>query len=148
MEIFDIITDIDGVLVNTPPWDPVPLAADGFYEFSSHCAKNFGIIVTAAWPARIVLSSSHKTKYTLEQWKELSTRRGIAYVDFTLVDANKTRSKEVKSWLSSNPGDNYVIIDDDKELGNLSSAAKKHWFQTAPLTGLIVTGKQIGRAHV
>ena len=54
MEIFDIITDIDGVLVNTPPWDPVPLAADGFYEFSSHCVKNFSIIVTAAWPARIV----------------------------------------------------------------------------------------------
>lgn len=71
-----ILLDLDGVLITTPPWRAVAMAADGFCQFNEKAAKNLAYIL-AVTKASIVLTTSHRINYSLSQWREILHNRGI-----------------------------------------------------------------------
>ena len=88
--------------------------------------------------AKIILTTSHKSNYTNEQWTILFKNRNIDAVIETLpknVD-NLSRKDEIINYLDSNL-DDYLIIDDDSQLNTLPSHIKEKLILTSPLIGLV-----------
>lgn len=133
-----LLLDIDGVMVQAAPWKKVELHADGFFQFLPNAISNLKEIISETG-ASIVLTTSHKSTYSLEKWEELFKTRGIiAKVD--KLDDNTdllSRKEELLNWLSKNKDlDDFVIIDDDKSLHDLPNNIKERIVFTQPLIGL------------
>ncbi|WP_164714244.1 HAD domain-containing protein [Chitinophaga rhizosphaerae] len=81
-----ILLDIDGVMVPANSWKPPDLDADGFYRFSPVASDQLQwLLVKTA--ATIILTTSHRTRYSSLQWTEILRRRISAVKDvFTLDD--------------------------------------------------------------
>lgn len=141
-----VLLDFDGVMVTTPTWQTVEQLADGFMKFNESCAKNLAEIL-AITQADIVLTTTHRIHYDEQTWRMLLQNRGIFTNQVTKVNEAKSftelsiRCDEVIAWVTANPNENYVIIDDDKSLRELPSAIKYRWVETAFHKGLTVEGK-------
>lgn len=133
-----ILLDIDGVMVQAAPWKKVELHPDGFYQFMPQAVSNLKEIISETG-ASIVLTTSHKSAYSLEKWQELFRNRGI---DTTIdkLDDNPdllSRKDELLNWFSKNEClDDFVILDDDKSLHDLPGYLKEKVVFTQPLVGL------------
>jgi diphthamide synthase subunit DPH2 len=133
-----ILLDIDGVMVQAAPWKRVELLNDGFSSFNDRAVSGLQRIISGT-NASIVLTTSHKYKYTLSQWKDIFKHRGIIVSIDRLEDNNNflSRKEEILRWVSKNRNiEDYVIIDDDKSLNGLPSNIKEKLVQTSPLIGL------------
>jgi hypothetical protein len=134
-----ILLDIDGVMLPAKPWSSLPLFEDGFYDFNkkSVAALNKLLLKTEA---KIILTTSHKYKFSLKKWVTIFVNRGIHINTIDRLNENtdfQNRASEIKNWLSSNiTKEKFVIIDDDKSLNDLPKYIKKHLVQTKPLIGL------------
>lgn len=133
-----ILLDIDGVMVQAASWKPVEILPDGFSSFNARAVSGLQRIISGT-NASIVLTTSHKYKYSLSQWKEIFKRRGIvASIDRLEDNLNfLNRKEEILRWVSKNSNiEDYVIIDDDKSLNGLPFNIKERLVQTSAMIGL------------
>lgn len=136
-----ILLDIDGVLETTPAWRRTESLSDGFMKFNEHALKNFSILYERT-NAAIVLTTTHRIKYDLAQWKEIFKMRGLNFEtisklnDKTEISQLLDRGTEIKEWVESKgKNENYVIIDDDLSIHGLPDNIKERWVSTKPLIG-------------
>ena len=133
-----IFLDIDGVMVPAKGWKSPELLEDGFPSFSVAATQVLQKIMSEQ--TALVLTSSHKSNYTLEEWKNIFLRRGIVVHRLKSLDKNVNhlnRKDEVLNWFANHLADeNFVILDDDKSLNSLPSHLKDHLVLTSSLIGL------------
>src|SRR5690606_11877102 len=116
--------DIDGVMVPANSWRRPEILEDGFPEFSPKAISSLNRIISNS-SADIVLTTSHKFKYSLKEWKDIFKRRNIHVNKITRLPENidhLNRKDELLSWFKAKyREDNFLIIDDDKSLNALPS---------------------------
>ena len=78
--------DIDGVMVPAKGWKIPELLEDGFPCFSVAATQVLQKIMSEQ--TTLVLTSSHKSNYTLEEWKNIFGRRGIVVHRLKSLDKN------------------------------------------------------------
>ena len=133
-----LLLDIDGVMVQAASWKRVEIHPDGFFQFMPHAVSNLRDIISETG-ASIVLTTSHKSTYSLEKWEEVFNNRGIAAKIDKLDDNTDllSRKDEILNWLSkTGMTEDFVIIDDDKSLHDLPKSIKEKVVFTQPLIGL------------
>lgn len=134
-----ILLDIDGVMLSASSWKPVERLDDGFSSFSPRAVSSLQRIISETG-ASIVLTTSHKSTYSLAQWRKIFKKRGIDVSIVGKLEDNTTflsRKEEILNWQLKNKSVNdYVILDDDKSLNGLPSNIKDKLVLTSPMVGL------------
>ena len=141
-----ILLDIDGVMVPTTSWKPTEILSDGFANFSARAITNLQTIIYNTG-ASILLTTSHKSRYSNSEWEEIFKRRGIVTNINTLEpnEDNLNRKEEILRWFTKTSiSESFVILDDDKSLNGLSSNIKNKAIVTSGTVGL--TNDQAKRA--
>ena len=136
-----IFLDIDGVMVHGNPHKSVELENDGFYKFNSIAVE---ILTSVIYKTKdeLILSTSHRFRFNLMQWKEIFRSRGIATKSLSIVDSplqNRwSRKTEILNWIIEHnlDSEDIVIIDDDKSLNELPSYLKQRLVLTNSFVGL------------
>lgn len=131
--------DIDGVMVPAKSWKSPELLNDGFPSFSNRAVYALGKLLSKR-NVSIVLTTSHKSNYTVEEWKNIFRKRGLIVNKITTLPENKNnynRKEELLHWFRSNEiKEDFFIIDDDKSLNDLPNDLKNRLIQTTSSIGL------------
>jgi hypothetical protein len=133
-----IFLDIDGVMVIATGWKVPELLSDGFPVFSNRAVIALNKILSRT-NASLVLTTSHKSRYSVDVWKHIFATRGIHAKISRLENSvgYKNRKEEVLNWLQTHPQEKrFVIIDDDKSLNDLPPQLKSTLVLTSPYVGL------------
>jgi hypothetical protein len=134
-----ILLDIDGVMIPAASWKPVLILDDDFPQFSIKAVSNLNQILNETG-ASIVLTTSHKSRFSLAEWGSIFKTRGIDVKIQKLDDNidNLDRKGEVLNWIDKNRNyeEEYIIIDDDKTLNDLPAEIKERLVLTKPLIGI------------
>lgn len=133
-----LLLDIDGVMVQAASWKKVNHLEDGFFEFLPNAVNNLREILSETG-ASIVLTTSHKSSYSIIEWERIFATRGIQAKIEKLNDnvESLSRKDEILNWISqSKPALDFVIIDDDQSLHDLPRNIKDLVIFTKPLVGL------------
>ena len=89
---------------------------------------------------RVVLTTSHRERFTGDQWIKIFANRGIEIGSLSTLGPNpnfKKRKDEIQEWLTVHSIDeDFVIIDDDTSLHGLPKPLKEHVILTNSLIGL------------
>ena len=143
-----ILLDIDGVMVPAKGWTTPELLNDGFPDFSARAARVLQSLLSE--DTTVVLTTSHKSNYTIEEWKDIFRKRGINVEKIKSLDFNAeslSRKDEILNWFKANSiNENFAIIDDDKSLNSLPDSLKKHLILTSPYIGLTEEHLESARA--
>lgn len=135
-----ILLDIDGVMIPARPWQTYELGSDGFGMFNKMAVINLNQIITSCRNPEIILTTSHKHSFTLKQWQDIFSNRGVLPTQISRLDSNSSvmsRKDEILNWCLKNPIDNFIVIDDDKGLNSMDSVFKEdHLILTNPTIGL------------
>lgn len=130
--------DIDGVMVPAQSWKSPLLLNDGFPAFSSKATHALQQLLSEE--VTIMLTTSHKSNYSIEEWKNIFKRRGIHIDKIKTLPANTnnlSRKDELVNWFTlNNMNEQFVIIDDDKSLNELPKFLKDNLIQTSSHIGL------------
>lgn len=130
--------DIDGVMVPAKGWKSPEFLNDGFPAFSSKATSTLQNLISEN--VTLMLTTSHKAKFSIEEWKNIFKNRGINVEKIKSLPENfnnLSRKDEIVNWFNVNKVDEgFVIIDDDKSLNELPSFLKDNWIQTSPYIGL------------
>ena len=130
--------DIDGVMVPAKSWKSPELLNDGFPAFSTKAIV--ALQTSISEEDTIMLTTSHKAKFSIEEWKSIFKNRGINIKKIKSLPENfnhLSRKDEIVNWFNVNTIDeNFVIIDDDKSLNELPDFLKRNLIQTSPYIGL------------
>jgi 16S rRNA C1402 (ribose-2'-O) methylase RsmI len=136
-----ILLDIDGVLVTTPSWQIPDRLGDGFMQFNATAAQNL-LVLYEKTNADIVLTTTHRINYTIEQWHDIFKLRGFDFKniskinDKTSIETLGNRATEIQEWVEKqDENENYLVIDDDTSINRLSNEIKVRCVQTKPLLG-------------
>lgn len=139
-----IFLDIDGVMVSGATWKVPEFLEDGFPMFLENAVKSLNSLICE--DSKIILSTSHRDRFTLSEWKRLFRRRGIDVNEFEKIPSShglKKRKDEILEWFATHPRpENFLIIDDDKSLYDLPKDLKKHLVVTSSLMGLAMENLQ------
>lgn len=136
--------DIDGVMVHANPYRHVEQAADGFYVFSRAAVETFNTIFIAK-EDQVILSTSHRFRYSIVEWKKIFLDRDIRIDSLSLLDNVKqhlnhrfTRKDQVLGQIVRQglQTEEIIIIDDDKSLNDLPQALKSRLVLTSSYIGL------------
>lgn len=131
--------DIDGVMVPANSWRKLEILEDGFPQFSLKAISSLNRIISNS-SADIVLTTSHKSKYSLKEWENIFKLRNININKITRLPENVNylnRKDELLSWFDTKERtDNFIIIDDDKSLNGLPGFLKDKLIQTSASVGL------------
>jgi hypothetical protein len=134
-------------MVPAKSWESPKLLDDGFFEFSSAAVFVLQRIITE--DTTIMLTTSHKSRYTLEEWRTIFYRRGIKVNQIRSLDASDfsvNRREEILNWFHFNTTqEEFIIIDDDKSLNALPSFLKDKLILTSSIVGL--TEKHLDEIH-
>jgi hypothetical protein len=130
--------DIDGVMVPAKGWKCPEFLNDGFPAFSSKAIITLQNLISNE--DTILLTTSHKAKFSIEEWKNIFKNRGINIENIRALPENLnnlSRKDEIVNWFNVNSIDeDFVIIDDDKSLNELPDFIKENLVQTSPYIGL------------
>jgi len=130
--------DIDGVMVPAKGWKSPEFLNDGFPAFSSKAIITLQNLISNE--DTILLTTSHKAKFSIEEWKNIFKNRGINIENIRALPENLnnlSRKDEIVNWFNVNSIDeDFVIIDDDKSLNELPDFIKDNLVQTSPCIGL------------
>jgi hypothetical protein len=130
--------DIDGVMIPAKGWKSPELLKDRFPAFSSKAICTLQGLISE--DVTVMLTTSHKSNFTIEEWKNIFKNRGINIEKIKSLPENinnLSRKDEIVSWFSANNVDGgSVIIDDDKSLNELPGCLKENLIQTSPYIGL------------
>lgn len=133
-----IFLDIDGVMVPAKGWKSPELLNDGFPAFSSKAVRVIQSLITV--DTIVVLTTSHKSRFTIEEWKRIFKNRGLQLNKLKSLEENTnflSRKDEILNWFNlNNIHEEFIIIDDDKSLNDLPVYIKKNLIQTSALVGL------------
>lgn len=131
-----ILLDIDGVMLPAASWRTTENLPDGFPGFSPHAVKNLKKLLSETH-ASIVLTSTHKTRFSNIEWSNIFKNRGInASIDvLDNVDNKLNRKDEIMNWYDAHSDEDFIIIDDDKSLNDLPEKVKHNLIQTKSLIG-------------
>ena len=139
--------DIDGVMVPAKGWKNPELLDDGFPAFSDRAKRVLQNLISE--DTTIMLTTSHKSNYTIDQWKAIFKKRGINATKIRTLDINVnnlSRKDEIANWFNiNNTNEDFIIIDDDKSLNSLPSFLKAKLLLTSPLIGLTEQHLEIAR---
>lgn len=136
--------DIDGVLVHANPHQKVKLEDDGFYKFNPQAIQILKSVIYKT-KDKVILSTSHRFKYSVQEWKVIFKRRGLEIKNLSILNDKVyfsnhryTRKEEILGWIQYNNLDykEIVIIDDDKSLNDLPAHLKDRLVLTNSYTGL------------
>lgn len=130
----NIVLDLDGVLITTPPWKKCEILEDGFPTFNNNAVGNLNFLLQQTH-ANIILSTSHRNKFTLTQWVIIFKSRGIMANIIGKTPECGNRKSEIITWSKSNI-EKYIVLDDDKRLYELPDPIKERCIITSPLIGL------------
>ena len=134
-----ILLDIDGVMVPANSWKRPEILEDNFMNFSIQATKALEKIISST-SADILLTTSHKDSFSLNQWKKIFENRNINIRKIGKLPKNinnLNRKDEVLDWFTSNNiAQNFIIIDDDKSLNSLPGFLKNRLVQTSATVGL------------
>lgn len=134
-----LLLDIDGVMVVGNSWKKPEFLNDGFPAFNNRATIALQKLISET-SATILLTTSHKTKYSIEQWHDIFRLRGFNNLKIDVLPENKThlsRKEEILNWVNSqNVLPDFLIIDDDKTLNSLPSEIKNKLIQTNASVGL------------
>lgn len=133
-----IFLDIDGVMVPAKNWENPELMNDGFPAFSNKSVAVLQKLITD--DVTIMLTTSHKANYSIEEWKNIFKNRNIVANKIKSLPENVkklSRKDEIINWFSlHNTNEPFLIIDDDKSLNDLPQFLKKKLVQTSTHIGL------------
>lgn len=133
-----IFLDIDGVMVPAKGWERPELLDDGFPVFSSRATRVLQNIISDV--TTVMLTTSHKSTYTIDEWKSIFEKRSIKITNLKSIGSNTnnlSRKDEILNWFNvNNVDEDYVIIDDDKSLNGLPVFLKDKLILTSSLVGL------------
>jgi len=133
-----LFLDIDGVMVPAKGWKSPELLNDGFPEFSSKATIALQLLISDN--DTIMLTTSHKTNFSIEEWKNIFRNRGIHTNKIEHLPENidnLNRKDEIVNWFKvNNTEENFIIIDDDTSLNDLPDYLKAHLVQPSSLIGL------------
>jgi HAD domain in Swiss Army Knife RNA repair proteins len=133
-----IFLDIDGVMVPAKGWKSPDFLHDGFPAFSSKATNTLQSFISE--DVTIMLTTTHKSKFSMEEWKNIFKNRGIKIEKIKSLPENinnLNRKDEIANWFyANNISEHFVIIDDDKSCNELPSFLKDHLVQTSPYIGL------------
>lgn len=135
-----ILLDIDGVMIPARPWQTYQTSADGFGEFSKTAIESLNRIITACDNPVIILTTSHKHSFELSHWENIFKNRGIVFTKVDRLQSDSlthSRFEEITQWVLKNQNEDFIILDDDKGLNNLSATIKEdHLILTKATVGL------------
>jgi hypothetical protein len=80
-------------------------------KFDSKAVSNINYI-THYTNAKIVVSSTWRNNFTLQELKQIFKDRGITTDIIDKTEIGLTRGEEIREWLDRNEVTNYVVIDD------------------------------------
>ena len=133
-----IFLDIDGVMVPAKGWKSPELLSDGFPAFSTKASRVLQNLISE--DTTVILTTSHKSNYTVEDWRSIFRKRGINIEKIKTLENNVdnfSRKKEISNWFDANAiNEAFVIVDDDKSLNSLPDFLKRNLILTSPLIGL------------
>lgn len=137
--------DIDGVMVPAKGWKSPEFLDDGFPAFSSKATLVLQALISKE--DTIMLTTSHKSKFSIEEWKNIFKKRGLNIENVKTLPENinhKSRKDEIVIWFNTNRVDDvFLIIDDDKSLNELPEFLKRNLVQTNAYVGLTDEHKEI-----
>lgn len=134
-----VYLDIDGVMVPANSWKRPEILEDGFPSFNRMAVNALNRIISTTG-AGIILTTSHKSKYSLNDWKQIFRKRNINFNKIKRLPENSTylnRKEELlKHFNNHSVNKNFIIIDDDKSLNGLPYFLKDKLIQTNGGIGL------------
>ena len=132
--------DIDGVMAPAKSWQRPDILEDGFVDFSSKAVRVLQDVLAQNADTTIILTTSHKSRFSLSQWKIIFERRGLNVNKLESLNDNsdfQSRKVEILNWFDSNDiHEDFIIIDDDKSLNDLPTFYKDRLILTSSLVGL------------
>jgi ATP-dependent helicase/DNAse subunit B len=135
-----IFLDIDGVMVPAKSWQQPEILEDGFVAFSSKAVQVLKEVLSQNTNATIMLTTSHKSRFSHSEWKDIFQRRGLNVNQLkSLVENTEllSRKEELLNWFNTNEiQEDFIIIDDDKSLNDLPKFFKDRLILTSSLIGL------------
>jgi hypothetical protein len=135
-----IFLDIDGVMAPAKSWQRPDILEDGFVDFSPKAVRVIQDILSQNADTTIILTTSHKSRFSLSQWKIIFERRGLNVNKLESLNDNtdfQSRKVEILNWFDSNDiHEDFIIIDDDKSLNDLPKIYKDRLILTSSLVGL------------
>ncbi len=135
-----IFLDIDGVMAPAKSWQRPDILEDGFVDFSSKAVRVLQDVLAQNADTTIILTTSHKSRFSLSQWKIIFERRGLNVNKLESLNDNtnfQSRKVEILNWFVSNDiHEDFIIIDDDKSLNDLPTFYKDRLILTSSLVGL------------
>jgi hypothetical protein len=135
-----IFLDIDGVMAPAKSWQRPDVLEDGFVDFSSKAVSVLQDVLAQNADTTIILTTSHKSRFSLSQWKIIFERRGLKVNKLESLNDNndfQSRKVEILNWFESNDiHEDFIIIDDDKSLNDLPTFYKDRLISTSSLVGL------------
>lgn len=136
--------DIDGVMVHASPHRMVELEEDGFYKFNPIAVQILASVLMTT-KDELILSTSHRFRYNIAQWRTILRARGLSMKKISILDlpldTKSNRRFEITQWIIDKqlePGE-IVIIDDDKSLNELPGYLKERLVLTNSYVGLDAT---------
>jgi len=135
-----ILLDIDGVMVPANSWKKPEFHEDGFALFNSRSVSALQKIISETG-ASLLLTTSHKSKYNITQWRNIFKSRGIKAKHINRLSSNSlylSRKDEILDWYNAKhiSNEEFVIIDDDKSLNELPINIKNNLVLTSSSVGL------------
>jgi len=140
-----ILLDIDGVMVQGTSWKPLEILKDGFPRFTAMAITSLKRIISET-KGSVMLTSSHKSTYSITQWQAIFKHRGIDVGIHKLEDNTGflTRKEEILKWLDQKSNlQDFVIIDDDRTLNDLPPQLKDRLVLTSSFIGLTDEGASL-----
>jgi sporulation protein YlmC with PRC-barrel domain len=132
-----ILLDIDGVMIPAKGWKSPELLQDGFPDFSNKATGVLQQLISD--DTTIILTTSHKSNFSIEQWKSIFKKRGVNIENLQCLPNNThnlSRKTEILNWFNINAIKDFIIIDDDKSLNDLPIFLKENLIQPSPFIGL------------
>ncbi|OXM82509.1 HAD domain-containing protein [Paenibacillus rigui] len=128
-----IFLDIDGVLVTSRHL--IQSSKYFGYEFDPECIVNLQEILDRT-NAKIVVSSSWREGRTLKQLQSIFEINGLyKVIGMTPIMEGAIRGREIQEYVNSSKGtqdeiNQFIIIDDEEEMGDLKQYLVETEFQT------------------
>lgn len=133
-----VLLDIDGVMLSGASWKKVENLDDNFSNFDKRAVANLQKIISETH-ASIVLTTSHKSRFSISEWKNIFKKRGIIVYSLETLDSSNYsgRKDEILHWFNNRTVvESFVIIDDDKSLNGLPVYIKERCVITDSYIGL------------
>ncbi|NTE01249.1 hypothetical protein G6M26_02165 [Agrobacterium tumefaciens] len=133
-----LLLDIDGVMIPANSWRRPEILADGFIEFNTKAIAALNKVLSQT-ELEVVLTTSHKFKFTLNEWLNIFKTRNINLTSISRLPdnvKNLDRKGEILEWFNQDTSrDHFIILDDDKSLNALPEFLKSRLIQTSASVG-------------